>query len=575
MSTLIDPVTIPAALVSRTLDELEVTDTVFHDLAFTMPLTSKLLDLVADRPRTDRVLLVGPNLVLARTLVEQGRDVTLWHVPGVAVSEELRGRVARAGSLDDLFAPGTSDDELDGFETFDVIVLPHVLDATRLEPVEMLSAARRMLAPDGLIVVAVRRAGALGTRLRALAGRSPLPDPVDATVRHSWSWPIGAPRRLVDLDGVRAAARRSGLRIVDATNVVETNPVADVDALPLGRWLAANVSYLTKRAVPALRDTMVATLGPIAFGRPQSSLGTDPSAFPSVTVVVQGDDETRTDRVLGDLDGQTYPRDLIDIVVASPGAGTFDAAAANRAWRAAPNDIVAFTDDWCRLPAGWIEGGVRGLGDYTTALAGGVFADNTSSVPFLGLPGRRLRCGGSGLYLAANSFYVRDALEAVDGFDERAGAQWGWDSTAAGRLAAAGYPVAEDESAFVHRHYEFPPDRSWIRTEYERARGIPMAIRRNPYLRASALHHRYFASERTLAFDVLLAGIGVAVVTRKPLYAVALAVPWARTVAEYVDFWPLPEWRTSARNLRGIGIRNAAWLGGLIEGSVRARRIVL
>jgi hypothetical protein len=213
--------------------------------------------------------------------------------------------------------------------------------------------------------------------------------------------------------------------------------------------------------------------------------------------------------------------------------------------------------------------------DYTAALAGGVLAEQGSAVPFLAMPDRKLRVGGRGLYLIANSFYVRAAALEVGGFDETVGLSWGWDSTVAVRLRAAGFPVAEDETAFVFRMYPFPPDRSWIRDEYERTRALPMAVRRDPSLRSRALDHRYFASERTRAFDIALLGVGIALVRRKPAYAVAGMLPLAKSVIEYVDLWPPAEWKTSVRNLRGIALRNGVWLAGLTVGSARARRIVL
>jgi hypothetical protein len=123
--------------------------------------------------------------------------------------------------------------------------------------------------------------------------------------------------------------------------------------------------------------------------------------------------------------------------------------------------------------------------------------------------------------------------------------------------------------------YPFPADRSWIREEFERARDIPFAVRRDPSLRRTALHRRYFAAPRTRGFDIALAGVAVAVARRKPAYAVVGVVPWVRTMIEYVDLWPPAEWRTSVRNVRGIVLRNGVWLAGLTTGSVRARRVVL
>ncbi len=311
--------------------------------------------------------------------------------------------------------------------------------------------------------------------------------------------------------------------------------------------------------------------------------------------MVDGRDAARTARLIGDLDGQTYPRELIEVIVACPpDAGflpadaetesarirrqrvdTFDAEAANALVRSARGSVVAFTDDACRLPAGWVESGLRAMGQYTAALSGGVLADTTSAAPFLALPGRRRKNSGSGLFLAANSFYVRAALLQVGGFDENAHADWGWDSTASARLAAAGFPVSQDATAFVFRHFAFAPNRAWIREEFDFAAAIPSGVRRMPGLRSTALHHGVFASERTLAFDVLVVGLGVAALRRNPWYAVAGSIPWLRTVGEFVDFWPPAEWRTSMRHVRGAGIRSAVWAAGLAVGSVRARKVVL
>jgi hypothetical protein len=546
-------------LVLDALDELPVTDTVFHDLAYTRPLTSRLFDAVNARPRTDRVLLVGPNVALAQALVTAGRTVEIWHVPGVAITENLRPIVTRVAEVDALF------DAPREYGAFDAIVLPFVLDSAATEPAVLLTALRELTAPYGVAIVALRRAGALEVRLRAVTGRSILS--AGANSRHSWSWPSAAPRRLLDTEGLRAAARTAGFRLAASECVVDALATAGVDALPFTSWLRAQAANAAKRAVPALRDTLVATLTPFPAGR--AGGGFD-SVVPMVSVIVVGDDADRALRLQGDLAEQTYPRERIEVCFAAPGA-----QAANVALREARGEIVAFTDDLSRPPAGWVESGVRAMGEYTAALAGRVLAEQGSAVPFLAMPDRGLKTGGNGLYLSANSFYVRDAVVAVGGFDEAVGEAWGWDSTAAVRLRAAGFPIAEDESAYVFRTYPFPPDRSWIRDEFERARDLPLAVRRDSGLRTKALDHRYFASARTRGFDIALLGVGLAVARRRPVYAVAFAVPWVRTVIEYVDVWPPAEWRGTLRNLRGIVLRNGVWAAGLTVGSLRARRVVL
>jgi hypothetical protein len=552
-------VTADDGLALDVLDELPVTDTVYHDLAYTRPLADRLFEVVSTRPRPDRILLVGPNAALAQGLVMDGRAVEIWHVPGVAISENLRDNVTRVGSLDALLAAPAE------CRPFDVIVLPFVLDSAAADPVTILAAVRGMTTPNGLVIAALRAAGGLQVRLRAVAGRDCISTGSDR--RHSWSWPSAAPRRLLDTDGLRAAARSAGFRLTAAEPVVDARATAGVDALPLKLWIQAHLAHAAKRAVPALRDTIVATLTPFADVGNTGGSGSD---LPTVSIVIVGDDADLAVRIAGDLEEQTYPRDRFEIRFCRRGA-----KAANAALRNAGGTIVAFTDELSSPPAGWVESGVRAMTEYTAALAGGVLAAQGSAVPFLALPDRKLRTGGNGLYLVSNSFYARDAALSVGGFDESVDQAWGWDSSAAARLRAAGFPLGEDESAFVVRSYPFPLDRSWIAEEFQRTRDLPAAVRRDPSLRRKALDHRYFASERTLAFDIALLGVGLAVARRKPAYGVVFGLPWARSVAEYIDLWPPAEWRTSIRNLRGILLRNAIWLAGLTVGSARARRVVL
>ncbi len=160
--------TTSVGLVRDTLDDLEVTDTVFHDLAFTLPLTAILIDKISARPHDDRVLLIGPNVALAKVLVAEGRDVSIWHVPGVALTEDLGDRVTRKGTLDALLDPVGAG--IDTAGSFDVIVAPYVIDAATAEPAVALATLHAIVAPTGVILVAVRRGGIVGVAFRRGTG---------------------------------------------------------------------------------------------------------------------------------------------------------------------------------------------------------------------------------------------------------------------------------------------------------------------------------------------------------------------------------------------------------------------
>jgi hypothetical protein len=550
--------TVSDAFVHQVLDDLPVTDTVYHDLAYTRPLTVHLLDAITGRSKRGRTLLVGPNIALAQALVDKCWPIEIWHVPGVTITEEMRAHVTRVGNLDALFGELNSDD------AYDVIVLPFVLDAALADPAALLETVRRMTRPDGNVIVTLRRAGALEARLRAVAGRSLLA--TDPSLRYSWSWPSASARRRLDVATLRFAAHAAGFRLVQAEAVIDASATAGVDAMTIASWVRAHIFHAVKHAVPALRDTLVATLAPLEEASSSSGLRED---LPMVSVVIVGEDPERALRVVADLDKQTYPRSQIELRFATP-----DAKAANLALREATGEVVAFTDDLSRPPAGWLESGVRALSDYNAAVAGGVFVEEGSAHPFLAMPDRQIHAGGRGLYLAANSFYRRDAVLSVGGFDESVGEAWGWDSTAAIRLRAAGFPTSEDETAVVFRTYPFPVDRSWIGEEFKRTRDLPLAVRRDPSLRARALDHRFFASARTRNFDLALVGVVLAAARRKPRYVV-FAAPWFRSVVKYIDLWPPQQWSTSVRNFRGIVLRHVIWLGGLLVGSARSRKLVL
>ena len=459
--------TISEEVVSRVLDDLAVTDTVYHDLAHTRPLTVHLLNAITQRRQLGRTLLVGPNLALAQALADRDWPVEIWNVPGVAISEDMRAKVTRIGDLDALFDVAVGDD------TYDVIVLPFVLDATLTDPSDVLKTVRRMVSPGGTVIVTLRRAGALEARLRAVAGRSLFT--TDPSLRYAWSWPSAAPRRRLDVETLRASVHSAGFRLVDSEPVLDAQATAGVDAMTFTSWARAHVFHVIKRRMPALRDTLVATLAPLSDAAEGGDSGTD---IPMVSVVVVGKDPQQASRVLAELGRQTYPRDRVEVRFATP-----DAAAANAALREATGEIVAFTDDLSHPPAGWLESGVRALSDYNAAVAGGVFVEEGSAHPFLAMPDRQVHAGGQGLFLSANSFYRRHDVLSVGGFDESAAGAWGWDATAANRLRCSGFPTSEDDTAVVFRTYPFPVDRSWIREEFERTRDLPFAVKRDPSLR--------------------------------------------------------------------------------------------
>ena len=101
------------------------------------------------------------------------------------------------------------------------------------------------------------------------------------------------------------------------------------------------------------------------------------------------------------------------------------AAARNAGWRFARGRVIAFTDDDCIPEPEWLAAGARAIREGATGVSGRIV------VPLPEEPTDYER-NAAGLEIAefvtANCFYLRSALEAVGGFDERFAMAWREDS---------------------------------------------------------------------------------------------------------------------------------------------------
>ena len=124
------------------------------------------------------------------------------------------------------------------------------------------------------------------------------------------------------------------------------------------------------------------------------------------------------------------------------------AGARNAGWRAARGETIAFTDDDTIPDARWLEAGLAAMADGACAASGAIV------VP---LPERPTdyEFDASGLaraeFATANAFVRKDALIAVDGFDERFTSAWREDSDLQfSLLAAGGRIVSALDARVVH-----------------------------------------------------------------------------------------------------------------------------
>lgn len=154
---------------------------------------------------------------------------------------------------------------------------------------------------------------------------------------------------------------------------------------------------------------------------------------------------------LGSLAAQTLDPDLFEVIVVDNGstdetrevAESFPANfryvretepglshARNRGCREALGDYVAYTDDDCRLPPGWLEAARKAIEDLSPSVFGGPyfafyngpkpewFRDSYGSHD----QGRERRVLGPQEYLdGGNLFFLRSLLTEIGGFDPRLG----------------------------------------------------------------------------------------------------------------------------------------------------------
>jgi GT2 family glycosyltransferase len=122
------------------------------------------------------------------------------------------------------------------------------------------------------------------------------------------------------------------------------------------------------------------------------------------------------------------------------------AAARNVGWRAAAGAIIAFTDDDCIPQPGWLTGGLDALESGAHAAWGRL----EMPLPPCPTDYERDAAGlANAVFVTANCFCRRTALEAVGGFDERFTAAWREDSDLYFSLLEHGFCVRPAPNALV------------------------------------------------------------------------------------------------------------------------------
>ena len=216
------------------------------------------------------------------------------------------------------------------------------------------------------------------------------------------------------------------------------------------------------------------------------------------------------------------------------------AAARNAGWRFARGQVIAFTDDDCIPDPGWLSAGTRAIRNGATGVSGRVV------VPLPEDPTDYER-NAAGLatseFVTANCFYLRSAIKAVGGFDERFAMAWREDSDLWLTFIGRGEPLVSAEDAVVV-HPLRPAPWGVSLSQQRKSQYNALLYKKHPVLYGQRVQpgppRDYYAIVAAIAGCLL--GLGL----RRPGVAVASFLVWARLTGAFI-----------ARRLQGTSRRPA------------------
>ena len=216
------------------------------------------------------------------------------------------------------------------------------------------------------------------------------------------------------------------------------------------------------------------------------------------------------------------------------------AAARNAGWRFAQGRVIAFTDDDCTPQPEWLAAGTRAIGKGASGASGRILmplpADPTDY--------ERDAAGlATAQFVTANCFYLRSALEAVGGFDERFTMAWREDSDLWLTLMERGETlVSADDAVVVHPLRPAPWGVSL--SQQRKSESNALLYKKHPLLYRQYVQPGPPRDYYVIVGSILgcLLGIGF----RRPAVTVASFVIWVRLTGAFI-----------ARRLQGTSRRPA------------------
>ena len=198
------------------------------------------------------------------------------------------------------------------------------------------------------------------------------------------------------------------------------------------------------------------------------------------------------------------------------------AAQRNVGWRAARAPLIAFTDDDCRPPPGWLGALLAASESDDVILQGRTEPDPDEEHLYWGYARSWRITEENGWYATCNMAYPRALLERVGGFDESFPGAWGEDTDLGLRATKSGAEQRYVDEALTW-HAVLPRALPAAIREARRRDATVAVLARHPEHR-SELHWRYFAHARHAR--LLLALCGLVAAGRRPALSALAAAPY-------------------------------------------------
>lgn len=208
------------------------------------------------------------------------------------------------------------------------------------------------------------------------------------------------------------------------------------------------------------------------------------------------------------------------------------AVARNLAARRAGGTILAFTDSDCVPEPDWLASGVAQVEAGAAVVCGPIDPQRLDGTHWLFSSNLNPVTSDTGLYPTANLFVRRAEFDAMGGFNEHVAA---WGGVVAGEDTDLAWRIRKSGKLAIFAptvrivHLATPVSRKAWLIRPKILSIMPLLVRMVPEIRNVSLWHRYFLSKQQFYFDVALAGLLAAALTR--WWPLTLAVlPWLYVV---------------------------------------------